>query len=66
MESCLKVYCSLAKLGYGKLFESIPLFGDNIGALHIVGHSAYSSRTDHIPLRFFYVKELVKDGKITI
>ena len=32
------VYLSniMAKLGFGKLFERIPLFGDNTGALHIV------------------------------
>ena len=62
------VYLSnmMAELGFGKLFESVPLFGDNTGALHIAGNSTYSSRTKHIALRFFYLKELIKDGKITI
>ena len=56
----------MAELGFGKLFESVPLFGDNTGALHIAGNITYSCRTKHISLRFFYLKELVKDGKITI
>ena len=62
------VYLSnmMAELGFGKLFESVPLFGDNTGAVHIAGNSTYSSRTKHIALRFFYLKEQVKDGKITI
>ena len=62
------VYLSnmMAELAFGKLFESVPLFGDNTGALHIAGISTYSSRTKHIALRFFYLKELNKDGKITI
>ena len=55
-----------AELGFGKLFESVPLFGDNIGAVHIAGNRTYSSITKHMALRFFYLNELVKDGKITI
>ena len=51
-----------AKLGFGRLFESVLLFGDNTAALHIAGNSPYSSHTKHIALRFFYVVELVKDG----
>ena len=47
------------------MVEIVPLFGDNTEALHIAGNSTYSSRTKHIALRFFYMKELVKDGKIT-
>ena len=56
----------MAELKCGNLFESVPLFGDNTGALLIAGSSTYSSRTKHIAMRFFYLKELVKDGKITI
>ena len=56
----------MAELGFVKLFESVPLFGDNIGVLHIAGNSTYSSRTKHIALCFFYLKELDKDGKIII
>ena len=52
------VYLSnmMAELGFGKLFESVPLFGDNTGALHIAGNSTYSSRTEHIALRFLLLE----------
>ncbi|CAM9522413.1 unnamed protein product, partial [Laminaria digitata] len=62
------VYLSnmMAELGFGKLFNSVPLFVENTGALHIAGNSTYSSRTKHIDLRFFFLKELVKEGRITI
>ena len=33
---------------------------------HAIGNRAYSSRTKHIALRFFYNRELVSEGKITI
>ena len=62
------VYLSnmMTELGFGKLFAGVPLFGDNTGALHISGNSNYSSRTKHVALSFFHLKELVKDGKIPI
>ena len=56
----------MAELGFGKLSESVPLFGDHTGALHKAGNSTHSSRRKHVALRFFYFKELVKDSKITI
>ena len=62
------VYLSniMAELGFGKLFETVSLFGGTTGALHITGNSTYSSSTKHIALRFYYLKELVKNDKITI
>ena len=39
---------------------------DNTATLHVIGNQAFSSRTKHIALRFFYVRELVNDGAITI
>ena len=56
----------MAELGFGKLFNSVPLFVKNTGALHIAGNSTYSSRTKHIALRFFFLKELIKEERITI
>ena len=32
----------------------------------MAGNSTYSSRTKHIALHFFFLRELVKNGKITI
>ena len=56
----------MTELGFGKRFHSIPLFVDNTGALRIAGNSTYSSRTKHVALRFMFLKELVKEGRITI
>ena len=62
------VYLSnmMTELGFGKRFHSVPFFVDNTGALHIAGNSTYSSRTKHTALRFFFLEELVKEGRITI
>ena len=43
----------------------MPLPMDNTATLHIIGNRAFSSRTKHIALRFFYIRELVKENKIT-
>ena len=56
----------MTELGFGNLFDSVPFLVDNKGALHIAGNSTYSSRTKHIALRFFFLKELGKEGRITI
>ena len=62
------VFCSnmLIELGFGKEFEKVPLHFDSTAILHVIGNHAYSSRTKHIALRFFYIRELVSEGKITI
>ena len=61
------VFCSnmLTELGLGKEFEQVPLHIDNTATLHVIGNHAFSSRTKHIALRFFYIRELVKESKIT-
>ena len=62
------VYLSnmMTELRFGKLVNSAPLFVDNTGALRIAGNGTYSSRTRHIALRFFFLEELIKEGRITI
>ena len=54
----------LTELGFGKEFEQVPLHIDNTATLHVIGKRAFSSRTTHIALRFFYIRDLVKN-KIT-
>lgn len=39
---------------------------DRTCALHIATNSTYSSRTKHIALRFSFLRELVKNGRILI
>ena len=55
----------MLELGF-KSFSSVPINCDSTGALHVAGNSTYSSNTVHIALRFFFLLELVKSGKITI
>ena len=62
------VYLSnfMTELCFGKQFATIAIKCDSQGALHVMGNRTYSSRTKHIALRFFYVRELIRDGHITI
>ena len=61
------VFCSdiLTELGFGNEFEQVPLHMDSTAKLYVIGNRAFSSRTKHIALRFFYIRELVKENKIT-
>ena len=52
----------LTELGFGKEFEQVTLKIVNTATLHVVGNRAFSSRTKHIALRFFYIRELVKEN----
>eukprot|EP00903_Cladosiphon_okamuranus_P015299 g14134.t1 len=62
------VYCSnvLTELGFGKQFAQLPVYCDNTATLHALGNRTDSSRTTHIALRFFFIRELVTEGKISI
>ena len=56
----------MLELGFKKGFGSVPLYTDNTSALHVAGNRIYSPRAKHIALRYFFVQELMKEGKITI
>ena len=62
------VFCSnmMTELGFGQQFGQVPLYIDNTATLHVLGNQAFSSRTKHIALRYFYVRELVMEGAISI
>ena len=55
----------MMELGF-KIFSTVPINRDSTGALHLGGNATYSSRTEHITLRFFFLRELVKTAKIAI
>ena len=61
------VFCSnmMTELGFGKEFGQVPLHIDNTAKLHVIGNRAFSSQTKHIAMRFFYIRELVKENTIT-
>ena len=62
------VFCSnmVVEVGFEKGSSSVSLCLDNASTLHVAGNRKYSSRAKHIALRYFFVQELVEEGKITI
>ena len=62
------VFCSnmMLELGFKEGFGSVPLYINITSALHVTGNRTYSPRAKHIALRYFFVQELVEEGKITI
>ena len=62
------VFCSnmLTVLGFGKDFAKVPLYCDNAATLHSLENRSFSSRTKHIALRVFFIRELVSKGRISI
>ena len=55
----------LMELGF-KTFSSVPINSDSTGALSVAGNAMFRSRTKHIALRLFFVRELIKRNKITL
>ena len=62
------VFCSnmLTELEFGKDFAKVPLYCDNTATLQAPRNRSFSSRTKHIALRFFLIRELVSEGRISI
>ena len=56
----------MMELGFTEGFRSVPVSMDNTSALHVAGNRTFSPRAKHIALRYFFVQELVKEGKVTI
>ena len=44
----------------------MPVYCDNTATLHALGNRSFSLRTKHIALRFFFIRELVTEGRISI
>ena len=49
-----------------KTFNSVPIHCDSTGTLTVAGNATYSSRTKHIAMGFFFIRELVNNEKIKI
>lgn len=47
-------------------FKLISINSDSSGALSLAANSMFSSRTKHIALRFFFLRELIKRRRITV
>ena len=51
----------MMELGFTEGFRSVPV--DNASALHVAGNRTFSPRAKNIALRYFFVQELMKEGK---
>ena len=62
------VFCQnmMTELGFKEDFKSVPLHIDNTSALHVAGNQTYSSRAKHVALRYFYIREIIKEGNVSI
>ena len=62
------VFCSnmTKELRFGTRIDSVPPCIDNTSVLHVAGNRTYSSPVKHVALRYFFIQELVKDGRITV
>ena len=56
----------MMKSGSTEEFRSVPVYVNNTSALHVAGNRTFSPRAKYIALRYFFVQELVKEGKVTI
>ena len=66
MKEALLCSNMMTELGFGQQFGQVPLYIDDTATFHVLGNQAFSSRTKHIALRYFYVRELVTEGAISI
>eukprot|EP00903_Cladosiphon_okamuranus_P010136 g9598.t1 len=49
-----------------KNFKSGPIHSDSTGALTVAGNAMHSHRTKHVALLYFFIRELVTRGKISL
>ena len=42
------------------------MYIDNTSTLHVAGNRTYSSRIKHVALRYCFIQDLVKEGRIAI
>ena len=62
------VYCSnmIIEMGCGSSFNTVPVYLDNTATLQVIANRIFSGRTKHVALRFYFMRELVESGKITV
>ncbi|CAM9650575.1 unnamed protein product, partial [Sphacelaria rigidula] len=62
------VYCSnmIIYMGCGSSFNTVPIYLENTATLQVIANRIFSGRTKHIALGFFFMRELVESGKITV
>ena len=62
------MFCStmMKELGFGTRFDSVQFHLDSTFTLHVAGYQTYSPRVKHVALRYFFVQELAREGRISI
>ena len=55
----------MAELRFGQEFVKVPLNVDSVMAPRVIGSRAFSFRTKYKVLRFFYIRDLAKEEKIS-
>lgn len=62
------MFCSnmMREMEFGTRFGSVPVQIDNISTLHVAGNRTDSWRVKHVALRYFFIQESVKEGRIDI
>ena len=62
------LFCSnmMVELGFSEGFENVYVYFNKTSALHVAENWTFSPRAKHIALRYFFVQELAKEGKIAI
>ncbi|CAN0051501.1 unnamed protein product, partial [Sphacelaria rigidula] len=55
----------LRELGWSSIRPPI-IFSDSQGALHLSSNANYRNESKHLAIRFFSLKDLITNGKITI
>ena len=56
----------MVELRFTEEFRSVSVYINTTSALHVAGNRAFGPRVKHIALRYVFVQELVKEGKVTI
>ena len=56
----------MMELGFTEGFRSVPVYIDNASALHVAENRTFSPKAKNIALRYFFVQEIMKEGKVTI
>lgn len=66
MKITMSCFNMMVEVGFKKGLSSVPLCRNNTSTLHVTGNRIYSPRAKNVALRYFFVQDLVQEGKITI
>lgn len=56
----------IMKIGFGGAFPGVPVHIDSTSTLHVAGNRTYSGRAKYAALRYFFIRILIKERRITL